>query len=126
MSHSSGTKRGIAKTRAQGVKWGASGKALAQRNRQMATDFAESHHKLIVELMLDGHHDSVKLARELNRLGVPTRKGGKWHPATVVRLLKRAPAIREEVKKIRQADGETHHAMTLSLAKKAKQKSLVG
>ena len=119
MSHSSGTKRGIAKARAQGVKWGASGKALAQRNRQMATDFAESHQELIVELMLARHRGPVRLARELNRRGVPARNGGKWHPATVDRLLKRLPGLKEELAKAKEAQRQEFLATRqYTLAKK--------
>jgi len=110
MSHSSRTKHGIATARVRGVKWGASGKALAQNNRQMATNFAESHQELIFELMLARHWGPVKLARELNWRCVPARNGGGWHPATVDRLLKRLPGLKEELAKARKAKHREIHS----------------
>jgi len=31
------------------------------------------------------------IAKELNRRGVATKRGGKWHTSTVAAILKRAP-----------------------------------
>ncbi len=79
------------------------GSKLAQHNRSAADEFAEELRTLILELMLARHRGPVKLARELNRIGVPTSRGGKWHPATVDRLLRRLPGLREALAKAREA-----------------------
>ncbi len=76
---------------------------LAQQNREQADRFALSLRPLILQLMFARRRGPVKLARELNRIGVPTSRGGKWHPATVDRLLKRLPGLREELAKAKEA-----------------------
>ncbi len=58
---------------------------------------------MILEVMLAGHRGPVRLARQLNRLGVPASRGGKWHPATVDRLLRRLPGLKEELAKAGEA-----------------------
>jgi hypothetical protein len=44
---------------------------------------------IIRELMASGFVSRRALAEELNRKGIPTAHGGKWHYTTVVRMLKR-------------------------------------
>ena len=103
MDHGTRTKIGIKKARARGVRWGMNGSKLAQHNRSAADQFAESLRPLILELMLTPRRGPVRLARELNLRGVPARYGGKWHPATVDRLLKRLPGLKEELAKAKEA-----------------------
>lgn len=103
MNKSDQTKQGIAKARARGIVWGAYAAVLAQQNRERADQFAESLRPLILELMLARRRGPVKLAREHNRIGVPASRGGKWHPATVDRLLRRLPGLKEELAKAREA-----------------------
>ncbi len=79
------------------------GSKLAQHNRSAADEFAEELRPLILKLMLARRRGPVKLARELNRIGVHTSRGGKWHPATVDRLLRRLPGLKEELAKAREA-----------------------
>jgi hypothetical protein len=110
---------GIKKARARGVKWGTNGSKLAQHNCSAADQFAESLHPLIFELMLTPRRGPVRLARELNRQGVPARYGGKWHPATVDRLLKRLPGLKEELAKAKKVQQQEFLATPLyTLAKK--------
>ncbi len=97
MDHGTRTKIGIKKARARGVRWGTNGSELALHNRCAAYQFAESLRPLIFELMLARRGGPVKLARELNRRGVPASRGGRWHPATVDRLLRRLPGLKEEI-----------------------------
>ena len=44
---------------------------------------------IIRELMASGFVSRRALAEELNRRGIPTARGGKWHCTTVVRMLNR-------------------------------------
>ncbi len=103
MNKSDQTRQGIARARARGIAWGAYAAVLAQQNREQADQFAVSLRPLILQLMLARRRGPVKLARELNRIGVPTSRGSKWHPATVGRLLKRLPGLKEELAKAREA-----------------------
>ncbi len=119
MNKSDQTRQGIARARARGIAWGAYAAVLAQQNREQADQFAVSLRPLILQLMLARHRGPVKLARELNRRGVPARNGGKWHPATVDRLLRRLPGLKEELAKAREAQRQEFLAtQQYTLAKK--------
>ncbi len=76
MDHGTRTKSGIKRARARGVRRGTNGSKLAQHSRCAADEFAEELRPLILELMLARHRGPVKLARELNRLGISTRGQG--------------------------------------------------
>ena len=100
---------GIEKARTCGVTWGRNGAVLAARNKAEADEFALSLRPLLLQLE-EAHSLRLsrlgprRLAQNLNELGVPGRKGGMWHPATVARLLKRlGPTFDEERKRIRAA-----------------------
>lgn len=103
MNRSTQTKIGIEKARNRGVAWGAHGKVLGKRNREEADEFAESLRPLILKLMLPKNKGSTRLAQQLNRHGIPARRGGKWHPAAVARLKRRLPGLEEEYKNARDA-----------------------
>ncbi len=105
MNRSESTKQGIARSMAQGVAWGQYGTVLADRNRQNAQAFAESLRPLLLDLARERRLGGPRpLARTLNEMGVPTRNGGTWHPATVHRLLKRlGPSFEQECRQIRTA-----------------------
>ena len=89
MNRVDGTRRGIALARAGGVVWGRHGAVLAARNRREAQEFAESMRPVLLDLMRFGRPGPRRLARELNDRGIPARNGGRWHPATVQRLIVR-------------------------------------
>ena len=88
-NHSELTRAGIARARARGVPRGTHSSALAERNREQAEAFAESLRPVVVELICGKVRGPTSLARELNRLGVPTARGGSWHPTSARRLLDR-------------------------------------
>lgn len=98
-NHGGRTRAGIKKARKQGVEWGVNGKALAARNQNDAKLFAESLRPAMVDIISDGPRSTTAVARELNKKGIPTFRGGKWHPTTVRRLFNRlGPSLWEEVK----------------------------
>lgn len=86
-SHGKRTKVGIAAARKNGVEWGIHGAVLASQHKQDAMTFAEHLRPTLFKLMVSGVRGPTALARELNKHGVPTRSSGRWHPATVHRLL---------------------------------------
>ena len=102
MNRIEGTKRGIALARARGVAWGKHGAVLAARNRQEADEFADSMRPVLLDLMRFSRLGPKKLARRLNDLGIPARSGGRWHPATVHRLIERlGPSFEQQQLKVR-------------------------
>ncbi len=104
MNRSEQTKRGIAEARAAGVEWGRHGPVQAKRNRADADAFAEEMRPVLVKLMMHDSRQATRAARELNRLGVPTRCGGGWHPVTVRRVVKRlGPSFDDDLRRRRDA-----------------------
>ncbi len=103
MNRSESTKQGIARSMSQGVAWGQYGTVLADRNRQNAQAFAESLRPLLLDIANERPLGGPRpLARTLNEMGVSARIGGRWHPATVHRLLKRlGPSFEQECRQIR-------------------------
>ena len=57
--------------------------------RRQADQRAASMQPLIEEIRASGVVTFAGIARELNRRAVPTARGGKWHPSTVLNLLRR-------------------------------------
>ena len=104
MNRSEQTKRGIAEARARGVEWGRYGRVLAKRNRADADAFAEQLRPILAKLMMHDSRQATRAARELNRLGVPTRCGGSWYPVTVRRVVKRlGPSFDHDLRRRRDA-----------------------
>ena len=100
MTRGERTRLGIGKARSRGVDWGRHGAVLAALNRSEADEFALSLRPLLIDVMKFGWLGPRRLARMLNELGIPAKKGGKWYPATADRLFKRlGPAFREEQRK---------------------------
>ena len=58
-------------------------------NKRAADSRARALVQIIQELRAAGFVSRRALAHELNRRGIPTAQGGKWHTNTVVRMLKR-------------------------------------
>ncbi|TPW25849.1 recombinase family protein [Pararhizobium mangrovi] len=78
------TKAAIAAKRARGEPWGTN----SQRQRQ-ANGFALQLAPLIAQIRASGAQTASAIARELNRRGHGTPKGGQWHAGQVLRLLSR-------------------------------------
>jgi hypothetical protein len=74
--------RGEASSRRRGVHG-----ALA--NKRAADSRARALASIIHELRAAGFISRRSLAKELNRRGIPTAQGGRWHYTTVVRMLAR-------------------------------------
>lgn len=62
-----------------------------QANKAEADKFAEKMRPILLEVALKAGNSrkSVVIARMLNERGIPTARGGDWHPETVKRLLRR-------------------------------------
>jgi hypothetical protein len=61
----------------------------SQANKRRAEVHAAAYSSTIQELRSAGFVSRRTLADELNRRGIPTARGGKWHYTTVVRMLTR-------------------------------------
>lgn len=85
------TKAALAAAKARGVRLGANGRVLAQRHQAKARERAKTLAATVRELRSQGL--GIRgLADELNRRRVPTAAGGRWHVATVHRLVRRIEA----------------------------------
>ncbi len=83
------TKAALASAKARGVKLGRYGKVLAERHRREAKAFAaniEDELRGLIEK--EGVSFSVA-AERLNKMKVPTARGGKWHSTSVYRTWQR-------------------------------------
>ncbi len=87
------TRAALAAARARGVKLGTTGKCRAQENQRAADAFAESLADKFDELRARGVTGNEALARALNAEGVPAFGGGRWHRATVRKLILRLGAL---------------------------------
>jgi DNA invertase Pin-like site-specific DNA recombinase len=83
------TKSALAAAKARGTLLGIAGHARAEENRSAAREFAENLAPLIREIQANGTTTAKAIADELNRRGVSTPKGGRWHPTSVQRLQRR-------------------------------------
>ncbi|TAL04130.1 MAG: hypothetical protein EPO08_02340 [Rhodospirillaceae bacterium] len=78
---------------------GSNGAYLAEKYKADAQAFAETMRPLLTELILDGSNRLPYLAGKLNAMGIPSRNGGRWYPASVSRVLKAlGPSLVAEVK----------------------------
>ena len=98
-AHAERTKAGICKARDNGTTWGSYGRVLAQKNKESAYAFAVAMRPMILDLMIAGCTGPTSLARELNKLSVPARAGGRWYPVTMFRLMRllSSPELTAEV-----------------------------
>jgi Recombinase len=65
----------------------------ASANRRAADAHALTLLPTIQKLMAAGFVSHRGLANELNRRGIPTAAGGRWHRNTVLRMLRRLEAL---------------------------------
>lgn len=84
------TKAALAAAKARGVVLGANGKKLAERASKAAVEAAETYRGPILKIIeSDGARSARQIAIRLNELGIVSRSGGKWHAASVIRVLAR-------------------------------------
>jgi len=88
------TKAALAAAKARGVRLGLNGRLLAARYRADATTFAVEIAGAITTARGAGARTTQQIANHLNGVGLPSRQGGRWHPCSVARVLRR---LRTEV-----------------------------
>lgn len=84
------TKAALASAKARGVRLGAHGAVLAAAHKADAIEFATSLHPALQEARSVGCRTTREIAAYWNQLGLPTRELGRWHPASVARVLRRS------------------------------------
>jgi DNA invertase Pin-like site-specific DNA recombinase len=82
------TKAALAAAKARGTKLGKNGKKLAAANRAAADQSAADLKPLLSKSIAAGL-TRAEIADTLNRQGIPTARGGKWHATTVQRIVAR-------------------------------------
>lgn len=87
------TKAALAAAKARGVQLGANGVMLAARHKASATAYAMQVQGAVVSAVGSGARTTREIADHLNAAGVPSRQGGRWHPANVARVLARLRSI---------------------------------
>jgi DNA invertase Pin-like site-specific DNA recombinase len=83
------TKEALAAAKRRGVEIGATGRERAKRYKTEAMDRAAELRPVIEELREAGFTHVRQVRDELNRRGVPSPGGGRWHLPTVHRTLRR-------------------------------------
>jgi DNA invertase Pin-like site-specific DNA recombinase len=87
------TKAALAAAKARGVRLGAQGAVLAEQRKAEATAYALEVHNAFRAAMIGGARTTREIALRLNRGGLPSREGGRWHPGSVGRVLRRLKAL---------------------------------
>ena len=87
------TKAALAMAKARGVTLGANGKALARIAKEEAARWSEALRPIVDVGIAAGATSPTALALYLNKRGVPSRNGGRWHPSNASRLLYRLASI---------------------------------
>jgi DNA invertase Pin-like site-specific DNA recombinase len=84
------TKEGLARAKARGAKLGGTNQRSLDNQRE-AAERAKALRPIFLDIVGDRDNMSANaIATELNRRKVPTpTKGSKWHPQSVIRLLRR-------------------------------------
>jgi DNA invertase Pin-like site-specific DNA recombinase len=81
------TKEGLQAAKARGTKLGENGKTLAAQNKAASAAHIENIAPLIEAIPYEERNTVTKLTDALNRYGVPTMKGGRWHRQGVYRTM---------------------------------------
>lgn len=79
----------LASAKARGVAIGAHGAKLAEANRSKAVNVAQDLKIFIEGLRNKGIQTVREIAATLNKRGVATPQGKKWHSISAYRMLKR-------------------------------------
>lgn len=82
------TRNALAEAKRRGVQLGRNGASLALQNKADALDFARTLEPTIRPLWSDGQSYSA-IARYLNEMGIPTRRGGKFVAETAKQVVQR-------------------------------------
>jgi DNA invertase Pin-like site-specific DNA recombinase len=83
------TRAALAAAKVRGIKLGTNGAVLAAANRTTATTYAYNVKEAFLAAFSAGAHTTREIAAHLNGAGVVSRQGGRWHPASVSRVLRR-------------------------------------
>lgn len=75
--------------KARGVELGKNGRALAAEHKAGAQEFALRMKPVLEELHAEGHTTVRQLTAALNEKQISSREGGRWHLASVYRLISR-------------------------------------
>jgi DNA invertase Pin-like site-specific DNA recombinase len=82
------TKAALQAAKARGVRLGRNAERLGPANHAAAVDHANQIKDVLVELAGSGM-SARQIAVELTARGVPTARGGRWHPQNVIRAMQR-------------------------------------
>jgi len=83
------TKAALAAAKSRGVRLGVNGKALADQQKVSAAAYAQTIRDAFEVAIDRGARTTRQIADCLNHDGIPSRQGGRWHPASVARTLRR-------------------------------------
>lgn len=82
------TRNALAEAKRRGIPLGRNGAILAAQHRQRAVDHALSLGPIVIPLIEQSQSYSA-IARHLNALGIPTRKGGRFYAETAKNVVRR-------------------------------------
>lgn len=86
------TKDALQAAKARGVELGKNGSALATKHKANAKEFALRMKPVLAEIQSEGHKTVRQVTAALNEKQIPSRGGGRWHLASVFKLLGRLNA----------------------------------
>ena len=87
------TKAALAAAKARGVRLGLNGAILADRHKAQAIEHVRQIAPAFAAAQSEGAKTTRQVAAWLNRKGVPSRQGCRWHPANVARAFKRLAIV---------------------------------
>lgn len=88
------TKEALAAAKRRGVDVGATGRVLATRYKAEALERSRQYVPILAELRAAGFAQVRQLRDELNRRGVPSPGGGRWHLLNTHKTLRRVALLR--------------------------------
>lgn len=84
------TREALSRAKARGVTLGRFGRdVLAPRNREAAMARAQDLAEVVRSLQAEGRGSVRDITEALNERGIAAPRGGKWHPTSAQRLLRR-------------------------------------
>lgn len=84
------TRAALAAAKARGVCLGSHGRILAVKHKNDAVDYAIQMNGWLAQAREAGARTTREIAVYLNNACVPSRENGRWHAASVARVLKRS------------------------------------